>query len=100
MSTNSHLDRPLQRTHRGKLASRSSFTSSPQHSETYNPGSFTSCPVFFIFTPSLPIVVLTSMHTEHQTIPGDGAPSDSRRLRPASLACMSAAATQWYSDGR
>src|SRR5437867_7071295 len=51
-STNSHSDRPLQLSHRGKLASLSSATSSPQHSEAYSPGSITSCPVFiFPLTP-------------------------------------------------
>src|SRR5213593_4115614 len=45
-STNSHSERPLHLWHRGKLASLSSATSSPQHSEAYSPGSMTSCPVF------------------------------------------------------
>src|SRR5207247_8295630 len=51
-STNSHSERPLHLWHRGKLASLSSATSSPQHSEAYSPGSITSCPVFI--SPSLP----------------------------------------------
>src|SRR6266516_266063 len=56
-STNSHSERPLHLWHRGKLASLSSATSSPQHSEAYSPGSMTSCPVFI----SLPLLLSRSV---------------------------------------
>jgi hypothetical protein len=41
-STISHSDNPLHFRHLGKLASLVSMTSTPQHSDTYKPDSFTS----------------------------------------------------------
>src|SRR5438105_1431429 len=65
MSTASHFERPLHFIQRGKLASLSSKTSSPQHSDAYSPGSITSCPVFIPLPRSTPVILcLTSLHTE------------------------------------
>src|SRR5262249_34490633 len=49
-STSSQIERPLHFPQRGKLASFSSSSSSPQHSEAYKPVSNTSCPVFIALT--------------------------------------------------
>src|SRR5215813_5694830 len=57
-STSSQVERLSHFTQRGKLASFSSSTSSPQQSEAYNPDSTTSCPVF-ILAPKKVVVCLT-----------------------------------------
>src|SRR5262249_45093430 len=64
-STASQVERPSHFLQRGKLASFSSITSSPQHSEAYRPASNTSCPVFITSTSHTVVVVrLTGLHGE------------------------------------
>src|SRR5215468_2337145 len=57
-STSSQVERLSHFTQRGKLASFSSSTSSPQQSEAYNPDSTTSCPVFILFPQKTSLSVL------------------------------------------